>query len=104
MQPAVKAAREVELLVVGERLIAEHEDRVPVHAGPDLGEDRGVEDLAQRDRTRLRDETRVQRSEFECHVRQADGRVPASAAAVSSLSRVLCRPSASKFSGASQCA
>ena len=64
---AVQALGEGELLRVRERLVAEHEDRVLIHPGPDLGERLGVEHLAEVDRADLGHEGRVERAEPEGH-------------------------------------
>ena len=53
--------------VVGERLVAEHEDRVLVHAGADLGERLGVGHLPQVDGLDLGGERGMERAEPEGH-------------------------------------
>ena len=77
MQLAVEPLGEGELLLVGERLVAEHEDRVRVHAGADLGERLGVGHLPQVDRADLGGERGMERAEPEGHARHppCDGAV-----------------------------
>ena len=67
VQLAVEPLGEGELLLVGEGLVAKDEDRVRVHAGPDLGERLGVGHLAEIDRADLGDEGGVERAEPEGH-------------------------------------
>ena len=55
------------MLVVGQGLAAEHEDRVFVHSGPDLGECLLVVDQAEIDRTHLGREVRVEFPERQGH-------------------------------------
>jgi hypothetical protein len=64
---AVQSLGEGDLLFVGERLVAEHEHRVRVHPGADLGERSGILDLAQVDRAGLGDEMGVEPPELEWH-------------------------------------
>jgi hypothetical protein len=63
----VEFLREGELLVVGERLIAEDEHGVFVHPGSDLGERLAVVNLAKIDRAHLGDEMLVKPSECQSH-------------------------------------
>ena len=63
----VQPLREGELLVVGEGLVPEHEHRIRVHPGPDLGQGLGVVHLTQIDRADLGDEVWMQRTELEGH-------------------------------------
>ena len=82
MELAVQPLREGELLVVGEGLVPEHEDRIGVHPGPDLGQRLGVVHLTQIDRADLGDEVRMQRAEPEGHPTSSSG-VRAGAASAS---------------------
>ncbi len=58
MQRAVEALGEVELFLVGEPLVAEHQDGILVHAGADRLERVAVMDLAQVDGARFAGEHR----------------------------------------------
>jgi len=64
---AVQALREGELLVVGEWLIAEHEDGVLVHPRADLGQHLGIVDPAKIDGAHLGHEARVKLAKCQCH-------------------------------------
>ena len=64
---AVQPLREGELLVVGEGLVPEHEHRMRVHPGPDLGQRLGVVHLTQINRADLGGEVWMQRAELEGH-------------------------------------
>lgn len=55
---AVEALREIELFLVGQRLVAEHQHRIAVHAGADCLDGRAVVHRAQVDRAELADEQR----------------------------------------------
>ena len=68
MQLAVQPLREGELLVVGERLVPEHEHSMLVHPGADRGERLGVVDLTEIHRADLGDEVRMQAAKPEGHV------------------------------------
>jgi hypothetical protein len=67
MELAVEAPREVELLVVGEGLVAEHEHRELVHPRLDLGERLRIVHPAEIDRAHLGDEARVELREAQGH-------------------------------------
>ena len=67
VQHAVEALREGELLGVGERLVAEHEDGVLVHPGADLVQRLAIVNAPQVDRPDLGDEVRVQPAEGQWH-------------------------------------
>jgi len=67
VQGTVEALGERELLLITERLFAEHQHGVLIHAGTDLLERVAIAQLAQVDRTRFGDEMRMQRAEGESH-------------------------------------
>src|SRR5712664_2787137 len=67
VQCTIEALRERELLVVGERLVAEHEHRVLVHPGPDPVQRAAIGDAAQIDRGHLGGEVRVKLAERQGH-------------------------------------
>src|SRR3989449_9649654 len=71
VQRAVEALREREVLVVGERLVAEDADGVLVHAGADRRQRLGIVHPAQLDRARLTDEVRMQLLERQAHASRA---------------------------------
>ena len=64
---AIEPLRESELLVVGERLIAEHENGVFIHPRPDLGERLAIVNPGKIDRAHLGGEMLVQLSECQGH-------------------------------------
>ena len=67
MKPTVQPLRERDLLLVGERLIAEDEDAVRVHPRPDLIERCPVVRSSQIDGAHLGREVRMQRTKCQCH-------------------------------------
>ena len=67
MQRAVEALGEVELLLVGEILVAEHQHRVLVHAGADRLERRAVVHLAKIDRPHFAGEDGRERRDGDGH-------------------------------------
>src|SRR5207244_9038966 len=69
MQLAVESLGERELFVVGERLIAEHEDGVFVHPCPYLSQRLAIVNLAKIDLAHLGDEVPVKLSECQGHAR-----------------------------------
>src|SRR5262249_5673565 len=67
MELAIQALSELELLFVGERLIAEHEERVLVHSASDLLEGCTILDPTKVDWTYLGDKERVKLCEVQRH-------------------------------------
>lgn len=67
VQCTIEALRERKLLIIGERLVAEHEDCVLVHPGPDLVERPAIGDSAQIDRAHLGGEMRMKLAERQGH-------------------------------------
>ena len=67
VQLAVKALRKVQLLVVGERLVAKHQHRVLVHASTQLHQGVAVSNLTQIQGADLRGKDRTQGFEGDSH-------------------------------------
>ena len=82
VQPTVEPFAERELLGVGERLIAEDENGVLVHAGADRGQRVGVEDAAKLDRARFAHEVPVEFAECQGHSLMRLGRRGAASQAI----------------------
>src|SRR5215472_5636581 len=67
VEDAVEALGELEVLVVGEGLVAEHEDGELIHAGAEAGQRLLIVHASQIDGTHLGDEQRMQLAEREPH-------------------------------------
>jgi hypothetical protein len=75
VQLAVEPLREGELLRIGERLVAEHQDGVGVHPRSDGRERPDIVHRAQVDGADLGGEERVERTEGQGHARTVPDRV-----------------------------